>query len=132
MSEGARAQAWTDPLVRGAAEKLRIWKDPDVWRRLMLSPSPEVRAIARGRAPLAPTEGLMSLDEAMAMLDQQKLPANVSLSILSAGEDGREKLRSLSESSAGRVHDNAAALLRLMDVQPPLPDLVQAEAARPK
>jgi hypothetical protein len=132
MSEGARAGAWTDPLVRGAAEKLRIWKDPDVWGRLLLSPSPEVRAIARGKAPLAPTEGLMSLDEAMAMLDQQKLPTNVSLSILSAGEDGREKLRGLSESSTGRTHDNAAALLRLMDVQPPLPELVQAEAARPK
>jgi hypothetical protein len=132
MIEGARAEAWTDPVMRDAAQRLRIWKDPDLWRRLMLSPSPEVRALAKERAHVAAPEGMLSLEEAMAMLDQQKLPANVSLSILSAGESAKEKLAALSESSTGRVHDNAAALLRLMDVQPPLPDVVQAGAARPK
>jgi hypothetical protein len=132
LASGAGLKAWKDPVARELADRLGMSDDRELWRRLLKASSPEVRKLAAGRLKLAPPAGTVPLEDALGQLDQPCLTADVALSILSAGELAREGLQLAAERGAGPVQGNAAALLRLLDVQPSLPEMVRAEAARQK
>jgi hypothetical protein len=132
LASGAGVEAWKDPLAREMAERLWIRDDRETWRRLLKASSPEVRKLAAGRLKLAPLGLAMPLEDALGQLDQPFVPADAALSILGAGELARPGLELAAERGAGVVQGNAAALLRLLDVQPSLPEMVGADAQRPR
>jgi hypothetical protein len=123
LAAGKGKTAWEDEVARAAASKLEL--GDEMWTGLLMHPSPEVRRLAAGQLKIGPDPAAYTLSEALGLLDQ-KLPAKVSLSILSAGEQARAGLEAALAGGNERVKANAAALLRLLDTQPPVPEIVRA------
>ena len=71
LAAGEGLKAWTDPVARAEARKIRIDKDPELWVRLLMSSSPEVRAIASGQVKLPELSLPIPLDQALMGLDQR-------------------------------------------------------------
>jgi hypothetical protein len=132
LSKGQGLKAWADPAAREKAGVLRVDRDPGFWTRLLLSPSPEVRKIAAGHVKLPAEAEPIPLDQAMLRLDAKSLQPDIALSILGAGAAARAGLEKAAQEGNERTKANAAALLRLLDAQPSLPEIVRAEGQRPR
>jgi hypothetical protein len=130
LSGGAGADAWTDVVTKQLARRTDLKKG--VWTRLLLHPLPEVRGLAAARLKLAAPAAAMSLEEAFEKLDKAAIDPKVALAILGAGEAARKPLQDMSTDGLAQARANASALLRLLDVQPPLPEVVRAEEFRPQ
>jgi hypothetical protein len=129
LAAGKGPGAWTDPNARAVAETLDLGEG--LWARLLMHPSKEVRELAASRLKLSTPAPPAALERALGQLDQTVLPADVSLSILGAGEGARAGLEQAAASGPEQARANAKALLRLLEVQPPLPDLWRHEQLRP-
>jgi hypothetical protein len=124
--------AFTDPISRALADALRLDRDPGLWPRLLLHPSPEIRSLAATKAALLPLQSSsMTLDAALAQLAKPALTKEVVLTILASGPLAREQLQSRATGEHPQEQARAAALLQLMDAQPGIPELLQAEPLRP-
>jgi hypothetical protein len=132
LAAGEGLKAWTDPVARAEARKIRIDKDPELWARLLMSSSPEVRAIASGQLKLPELSLPIPLDQALMGLDQKAVGRDVAMSILGAGAAAGPRLAKARDEGTAQVKANAAALLQLLDTQPPLADLVRAQELLPK
>ena len=107
-------RTFTDPLTREVARTLDVGNDA-FWRRLLIHPDARVRALAQSAAHLppapAPATPSMTLEQALAKLDEAIMPPDVVFAILADNELARPPLEALSRTGTPREQGNAAALL---------------------
>ncbi len=140
---GSAPAAWSDPVARDIARTLGLTKahgDQGFWARLLLHPSAQVRQLAAttlGAAQAAtasdqPAPPSITLEDALGRLDQPRLPRKVVLALLTADQGTvRSSLQAQTVTGTPREQSNAAAILRLMEAQPSLPELLRYEKLRP-
>jgi hypothetical protein len=129
LSDGKGVKAWTDPIARQKAQTLNLAHDKGYWTRLLLHPSPQVRALARAHAPSSTAApDAINPEDALRELGRSPLPFSIALKYLNQGESVLPTLESLRASGSGPAQANAAALLQLLSAQPPLPDIIAAQS----
>jgi hypothetical protein len=127
----ARSAQWTDPPLRDAAMTLALWSHASFWENLLLHPSSEVRQLAAARAmprPVMLPEA--SLESALAALREPAITPAATITLLRSHEKSRPQLEHLAAAGTTQQRHNAAAILQLMDIQPPVLNLIEHAARR--
>jgi hypothetical protein len=127
---GRSATAWSDPVASEIAGTLGLQRDRGYWVRLLRHPSAEVRRLAAERAGAEYPAPELPVEKAVEALNQTVVSPEAALALMSGGEGARAKLKALVETGAAREKANAAAILRVMDAEPPLLDFLRYEKIR--
>lgn len=126
-----RSGEWADPEVADAAAAIKPWRSAAFWENLRIHPSPEVRAIAASHGvPSSVTLAEIPLNEALQKLGEQFVPPPVTVSLLRNAEQARPVLEQMVSAGLQRERENAAAILHLMDIEPPVLEMLEYSARR--
>jgi hypothetical protein len=127
----ARSAQWADMPLRDAAITLALWSNAAFWENLLLHPSPEVRQIAASRAtPRLATLPEAPLESALAALREPVITPAATITLLRQPQQSRPELEHLAATGTTQQKRNAAAILQLMDCQPPVLHLIEHAARR--